>query len=199
MSQTPVLLLLGVIAASSLNAQEVSNTSFSAPDGSRVLQQSLVIPATRAELWAAFTTTEGIRSWAAPVVSADFRLGGIWESSYSLKAKIGDSGNIKNQYLGYVPLHMVAIQAIAAPPSFPSRELLVEIFTVIELDSLAPRQTRVTISMMGYRSGTGFDAIYRHFEGGNAWSLQKLHERFVTGPVEWQKILSAPKQPGALR
>jgi uncharacterized protein YndB with AHSA1/START domain len=199
MSRLLLPLLLGLVTATSLGAQVVSNTSFAAPDGSRVLQQSLVVPATRVELWDAFTTTDGIRNWAAPVVRADFRLGGIWESSYSLKAKIGDPGNIKNRYVSYVPLRMVSIQAIAAPPNFPSRELLAEIVTVIELDSLAARQTRVTISMAGYKTGAGYDTIYRHFEAGNAWSLQKLSERFVKGPVDWPKLLSSPARPGKSR
>ncbi len=172
-------------------AQDVRDTSYVAPDGSRVLQQSIVVPATRLQLWEAFTTTEGVRSWAVPVAHVDFRLGGIWESTYGLDRKIGEPGNIKNRYISFVPLRMVSIQAIAAPPAFPHRDLLSEIFTVIEFSELAPKQVQVTISMVGYKAGQGYDTLYKHFEAGNAWSLRKLYERFTVGPIDWKKAVAA--------
>src|SRR2546422_81861 len=180
------LLTLGLVLPLTARAQEVQNSSYVAPDGSRVLQHSTVVPATRLRLWEALTTTEGVRSWAVPVAKVDFRLGGIWESTYRLDGAIGDAGNIKNRYISFLPPRMISIQAIAAPPNFPHRELLPEIFTVIELEELAPKSVRVTVSMVGYRSGQGYDAIYKHFEAGNAYSLRNLYKRFVEGPIEWR-------------
>jgi hypothetical protein len=130
-----------------------------------------------------------VRTWAVPVASVDFRLGGIWESSYRLDGQIGAPGNIKNRFLSFVPLRMVSIQAIAAPAGFPHPELLAEIFTVIELSEVEPERVRVTVSMVGYKAGEGYDAIYRHFQGGNAWTLRKLHQRFAEGPIDWNKAL----------
>jgi uncharacterized protein YndB with AHSA1/START domain len=176
-----------VLACAAASAQEVRDTSHAAPDGTRVLQHSIVVPATRREVWDAFTTTEGVRAWAVPVAQVDFRLGGIWESSYNLDARIGDPGNIQNRFLSFLPLRMISMQAIAAPPNFPHMELLPEIFTVIELDEEGPRSTRVTISMVGYKTGGGYDVIYKHFAAGNPWSLKKLHERFADGPIKWKK------------
>jgi len=167
-------------------AQEVRDTSYVAPDGSRVLQQSIDVPATPRQVWEAFTTTEGLQSWAAPVVHADFRLNGVFESTYQVDGRIGAPGNIKNKYLSFVPLRMVAIQAIAAPPNFPHPELLPEIFTVVEWQELAPQRVHVTVSMVGYRMGDGYATLYRHFERGNAWSLKKLHRRFAEGPIDWK-------------
>src|SRR5206468_3305533 len=100
------LLTLGLVLPSTARPQEVQNTSYVAPDGSRVLQHSTVVPATRLQLWEALTTTEGVRSWA--------------------------------------------------------------------------------VSMVGYRSGEGYDAIYKHFEAGNAYSLRNLYKRFAEGPIEWR-------------
>jgi uncharacterized protein YndB with AHSA1/START domain len=185
---TMVLVLLAAAAAS---GQEVTNTSYVAPDGSRVLRQSIEVPASILEVWQALTTTEGVRSWAVPVAAVDFRPGGIWESSYRLDGRIGDPGNIKNRILSYLPLRMLSIQAIQAPPNFPHPELLPEIFTVFESEELGPASTRVTVSMVEYREGEGYDVLYRHFERGNAWSLQQLRKRFVEGPVDWAKVLGS--------
>lgn len=183
-----VLVLLSSAAAS---GQEVTNASYVAPDGSRVLRQSIEVPASVLEVWQALTTTEGVRSWAVPVATVDFRPGGIWESSYRLDGRIGDPGNIKNRILSYLPPRMLSIQAIQAPPDFPHPELLPEIFTVFESEELGPTRTRVTASMVGYREGEGYDALYQLFERGNAWSLQQLHKRFEEGPVDWPKVLGS--------
>jgi activator of Hsp90 ATPase-like protein len=163
----------------------IENTSFVAPDGSRVLRQSVLVRASLREAWDAFTTSEGVRAWAVPVAQVDFRLGGIWESSYDRSAKIGDPANIRNKFIAFVPLRMVAIQAVQSPPGFKHAELLPEIFHVIELEEAGEGNVRITISGVGYRSGEGYDALYTHFEKGNAWSLGKLQRRFAEGPIDW--------------
>jgi uncharacterized protein YndB with AHSA1/START domain len=171
-------------------AQEVENTSFVAEDGTRVLEHRITVDAPTNEVWQAWTTTEGITSWAVPVGHVDFRLGGIWESSYNRDAKLGDPGNIQNRILAYIPGRMLTIQAITAPPGFPHPELLREIFTVIELEALDSSRTRVTVTMVGYANGEGYEVLYDHFDAGNAWTLQKLQQRFVSGPVDWSKSAS---------
>lgn len=188
-----ILPVLFVSAA--LAAQEVENSTYIAPDGSRVLRHATDVPASVAEVWEALTTTDGVRSWAVPVAEVDFRLGGIWESSYRLDGRIGDERNIRNRFISYLPLRMVSIQAVQAPPGFPHADLLPELFTVIEVEELATDRTRVTISMVGYREGEGYDVLFRHFDAGNAWSLEQLRKRFAEGPVDWHALLS----PAAVR
>jgi uncharacterized protein YndB with AHSA1/START domain len=178
-----------------LCAQEVARSSFDAPDGSRVLQHAVEVPASVTAVWLALTTSEGVRSWAVPFAEVDFRLGGVWESAYRLDAGPGDPGNIRNRFLSYLPLRMISIQAEQAPPGFPHAELLPELFTVMELEPLAPDRTRVTVSMMGYRPGDDFDVLYRHFDAGNAWSLEQLRRRFAEGPVDWETVLGSAPAP----
>jgi uncharacterized protein YndB with AHSA1/START domain len=182
MTKRPTIVLIACALyafAGGATAQEVENTSYRLDEGTRVLQHRITVDAPAADVWDAWTTTEGITSWAVPVGRIDFRLGGIWESSYNPKARIGDPGNIQNRILAYLPERMMTIQAIAAPPGFPHRELLSEIFTVIEIEPLEAARTLVTVSMVGYASGEGYDVLYRHFEKGNAWTLEKLRQRFV--------------------
>ncbi len=178
------------------HAQHVRTTSYRAPDGSRVLQHQVMLPASREEVWQAFTTTDGLKAWAVPVAHADFRVGGIWETTYDLHGKIGAEGNIQNRYLGFIPNRLLLFQTVAAPPRFPHRELLADIVTAAEIDSLAPRESRLTLTMVGYRDGVGYDVLYRHFDAGNKWSLEKLRQRFLTGPVDWTTELM-PKKTAA--
>lgn len=54
----------------------IDDLSQAADDGTRTLHQSVIVPAPIAQVWTAFTTTDGYRAWAAPVVQIDFRVGG---------------------------------------------------------------------------------------------------------------------------
>ena len=63
--------------------QEVSNTSYIDLNGNHVLRHEITIVAPLQEVWNAFTTTEGLKSFVAPVASIDLKVGGIWEASYN--------------------------------------------------------------------------------------------------------------------
>ena len=181
-------------------AQDVRNTSYRYQDSIRVLQQSVVVPASAADVWAALTTSEGLRSWAVPVAQADLRIGGIMESSYDPKARIGDPANIRSRYLSFVPGRMVSFQVISATPGLKYGELLAGIHTVLELEPVDSAQTRVVESMVGYPPGMGYDTLYKHFEWGNAWSLRQLHKRFAVGPADWTALKAAkPATKGGSR
>lgn len=172
--------IAGAQAAPSAPGPEVEDTSYVAPDGTRVLQQALTVPAPVADVWAAFTTSDGFAAWAAPVAFVDFRLGGYIESSYDRNGKIGAAGNIRNEIVAYVPQRMLAIRNTQAPPAttfdVPTFQ---KIHTVIFFEQAGARATRVTIVQPGYGSGEKFDGVYAMFARGNAYSLQQLAKRFA--------------------
>lgn len=186
-------LALAAAAAPAADAPTLKDQSQRAADGSRTLQQAIEVPASAAEAWAAFTTSEGFRAWAAPVASVDFRLGGFIEASYDPDAKIGAPGNIRNEILAYVPQRMLAIRNRQAPPNTGfDAAAFQQLHTVVLFEALAPQRTLVTIVQPGYPSGEPWDTVYRHFERGNGWSLQQLRKRFVDGPADWSRLRTPP-------
>jgi uncharacterized protein YndB with AHSA1/START domain len=185
--------LVALAAACTLNvavaqtpppAYPVDDQSYVAADSTRVLQQSVVVPAPAADVWTAFTTSEGFATWAAPVAFVDFRLGGYIEATYDPKGAIGAPGNIRNEIVAFVPQRMLAIRNTQTPPSTafdaPTFQTL---HTVIFLDPAGANGTRVTIAQPGYGTGEKFDGVYAHFARGNAWSLQHA-KRFAEGPAK---------------
>lgn len=172
-----------------------SSCSRTEPDGARTLCHELVVPAGREAVWALLSTSEGLRTWAAPVVVLDLRIGGIWEASYNPRGAPGDPANIRNRVLSFAPGRMLSIQVEQAPPGFPHGEEARETWSVIELQDEGPAATRVRVSGMGYRAGAAFDELYAFFERGNAWTLQRLYTRIVSGPADW----AATSAPGATR
>ncbi|HYE46546.1 MAG TPA: SRPBCC domain-containing protein [Caulobacter sp.] len=165
----------------------VENTSFVEADGRRALQLSVVVPAAADEVWAAFTTEAGWKAWASPTAYVDFRVGGSLETSYSAGAAKGDPNNIVNRIEAYVPGRMLAIRNVQAPKGFPAAEAFGQTVTVLEFTPVGDKATRVTLTNLGYGQGPDFDTAYRHFEWGNAYSLDGLRRRFADGPVDWEK------------
>jgi len=87
--------------------------------------------------------------------------------------------------LRLLPLRMVSFQAVQAPPGFVNPELLADLWSVVELEDLRERRVRITVSGVGYKREPAHERLYKFFSQGNAWTLKKLRERFVTGPVDW--------------
>lgn len=164
------------LSAGGLQAQ-VSNTSYVSDGGERVLQHTVEIEASPAEVWAAFTTTEGVRSWVTPVAQVDFRMGGVWEASYKPDGRLGDPDNILNEYLAAIPERLLTMRIRRAPPTFENGELLPALSTVIEIEPLGEGRVRVRESMTGFdRADARYDRIYAFFDAGNAYSLAKLKQ-----------------------
>ena len=203
-------LLAGVIAvgisATSMAAEptwrdfkDVSNSSFVESSGDRAIQLSVDVAAPPREVFAAFATSGGFSSWAAPVAHVDLRIGGFIEASYDSHAKIGDPGNIRNEIVGYVPDRLLVIRNVQAPPGFADPELFRRTATVIEFTPHDASHTRVTITNAGYGTGERWDTLYRHFEWGDAYTLAELKARFDKGPVDWTAREAKRKTESATR
>lgn len=181
--------LVAVLLARPVIAQDdVQNTSYVTDEDHRVLRHEAVIDAPVEEVWSAFTTSEGLRSFVAPVATIDFGVGGRWEASYDPRAEIGDPENIVNEVLAYLPGKMLAIRVVRTPPDFPHPDVIRRISTVMRMEPAGPGRTRVVISMVGWRDGPAWDQIYAGFERDNAIVLRRLQERFRTGPIDWEAV-----------
>ncbi len=171
---------------------DVVDSSFTEGNGDRTLQLYIVVPASAKDAFAAFATTDGWKTWAVPFAVGEPRVGAIMETAYRLDAKAGDRRNIKNQFIAWLPERLLVFRNVQAPPDLPNADLFAKVVTVVEFVPLGPASTRIVMSGVGYGPEPGFDALYKMFQDGNAWSLTKLKQRFETGPVDWMVQL-APK------
>lgn len=172
------------LAGAALAAGPVTDSSYR--EGG-VQECSAVIDAPVAEVWKAFSTSEGFVKWAVPVTHIDFRVGGIMESSYSTDAKIGVSDTIKNEIVSFIPEHLLVIHNVHVPKGAPFiPELIDHIRTIFRFEDLGGGKTRVTATGIGYLPGPGYDTMFGHFRTGNAESLESLEKSFRDGPIDWK-------------
>lgn len=186
---------MSALASLLLATAAVVNVSYQPAEGGFVLRHEAVVPAPPGEVWEAVSTTEGWMSWAVPFARVDFRLGGRIETSYDPSAQAGDPANIISRILAYLPGRMIAFQAEQAPPDFPHPELLEGLFSVLEITPHGEGESRVAVSGVGYTDSPGHLELRAFFERGNAWTLERLIERFASGPVDWSTL--QPPESGA--
>jgi uncharacterized protein YndB with AHSA1/START domain len=179
--------------------KDVTNTSFVEPDGDRSLQLSIDVPASAHAAFAAFSTSEGFSSWAAPVAKIDFRVGGMIEASYNPQAKTGDPDNIRNAIVAYIPDRLLIIRNVHAPAGFVDGSLFQKTVTMVEFSPIDAKSTRVVLTNAGYGRGAGFDDVYSHFEWGDAYTLHELRARFINGPVDWAAVKAKQKAQAAAK
>lgn len=183
-----VLLLMTV----PLLAQEIRDTSFTAPNGERVQRLDILVPGTVKDVWSAVSSSEGWMSFMAPAVALELKTGGTFHSNYRVGAKLGDPGTIMNTVLAYVPMQMFAMR-IGLTDAFPKevREANT-LFSVLTMEDAGPGQVKVSEMMLGWRDGPGWDRTWRFFLQGNQKTLLGLYKRFAEGPADW-KTMAPPK------
>lgn len=173
------LTLLAGGPAAAQAAGPLVDTSSVEPNGHRIIQLSVEIPAPPSEVWSALTTSEGWRRLGVSFAEVDFRTGGMIETGYAPGATAGTPGNIRNQIVAYVPGRMLAIRNVQAPPGFPHAAEFAQTATVMELDPVGDDRTRLTLTATGFAPGPAYDTLYGFFLSGNGQTLEMLRDSFA--------------------
>lgn len=173
--------MIALLAAAALAAEaplpkgsHVVETSFTAPDGSRTLEQSTIIDAPVAVLWKAYVEPREFARWDAPVEAVDLRVGGSIEASYDPKAKIGDPDNIRHRIITFLPERLLVFQTIQTPRTFPHPEAFMRTVVMVRYEPLGPQRTRISVDVTGWGDGPADRQVYSFFRAGNASLLEKM-------------------------
>ncbi len=150
----------------------------------RVIRGEVVVEASLAEVWEAWTTAEGIRTFFAPDCNVDLRVDGPYEMFFDLDAEPGQKGGEGAKILAFQPKVMLAF-TWNAPLHMPNvRKQFTHV--VLRFTELAERQTAVSLSHDGWGEGEEWDEAFAYFT--RAWNdivLPRLKYRFSVGKVDW--------------
>ena len=158
------------------------------PDGSHALVHETVVSAPIADVWQAISTADGWRGWAVPVAWLE---GDLLETSYTATAARGDASTIQQRIVATVPGRMLVFRTIKAPQGFPNFDTFRAVTHMIELEPVGESQTRVRLTSAGYADTDAGRQLVGFFNEGNRITLERLRDRFVTGPVDWSRARSA--------
>src|ERR1700759_3809904 len=104
------LVAVGMSVAAAAVAQDAVKVIKQAEPKALIVE--VTVPATQAEVWKAFTTSEGLSTWLTPGAVVDLREGGEWTAHYPG----GHTGG--GTILSYAPMKEMTLSAMA-PEQFP--------------------------------------------------------------------------------
>lgn len=169
------------VAERHLSTRNVVETSRAFPDGSRLLQQSIVIHAPVETLWKAFADGPTFVKWSgAPVAAVDIRVGGYMEAAFSRDGRIGDPANLRHDVLAYVPGRLMVFRNAHTPQQLPGGGLYPQVRVVVQYADLGGGDTRVTVSGAGFGTGGDWDKLYAFFHAENPEMLETMKTAFET-------------------
>ena len=169
-------LLMLACAAAAFAQGPVKVIKQAQPEKALILEVS--IPASRAAVWEAFTTSEGLSTWLTPGATVELKKGGEWTAHFPG----GSTGG--GTIVSFIPQEEVILSAMA-PEQFPHvrAERTKARFQFIENGGA----TTVRLTQTGWKTGEEWDKAYDHLAAGNAELLETLRRRFVSGPIDWAK------------
>lgn len=169
-----VLSCLILLAAFRLSAQE----------NERVIKAEAIVNASLDDVWEAWTTEAGIKTFFAPAGKIEPRVFGAYEMYFNPNGAPGQRGGEGNVILARQPKKMLSF-TWNAPPHLPNvRKQFTSV--VVRFNEIEQGRTKVTLIESGWGEGEEWDKAFAYFS--SAWQdvvLPRLQHRFKVGPIDW--------------
>ena len=151
----------------------------------RAICGETVVDAPVGEVWDAWTTEDGIKSFFAPDCNVDLRVDGLYEIFFAPDAPEGERGAEGMRLLAIEPGRMLSFTWNAPPHLSGVRGQRTHV--VLWFDDAGEGRTRLALRHDGWGEGEEWDRAFEYFE--EAWLevvLPRLQYRFSMGPVDWK-------------
>jgi uncharacterized protein YndB with AHSA1/START domain len=160
----------------------------------RAIHETITVKASVDDVWKAWTTREGIRSFFAPDAEIDARVGGPFQIYMDPGAPAGMKGADDMVFLALQPKKMLSF-TWNAPPSLPEARKQRTV-VIVRLAPKGDLLTEVSLHHTGWgepAADNEWGKAYDYF--AKAWPgvLKNLKKRFDSGPVDWTPWLDRLK------
>jgi len=150
----------------------------------RAIRKTVTVSAPVDDVWAAWTTAEGARTFFGPDARIELKPGGAYEIYFNPEEAEGLQGSEGCKVLAFRKPQFLVF-SWNAPPEIPTiRESKMKTRVEVRLESAGDR-TDVSLTHSGWGTGADWDETFDYFE--RAWDvvLSHLKDRFDNGPLDW--------------
>jgi uncharacterized protein YndB with AHSA1/START domain len=151
----------------------------------RQISYQVQVPAPISEVWKAWTTEEGVKSFFAPECRIALRVGGAYEMYFDPSAPEGRRGGEGLTILAIQSEKMLSFTWNAPPHLSEVRGQLTHV--TLYFHEAGENKTSLDFIHDGWGEGGEWDQAYEYFT--RAWGevvLPRFIYRFETGPVDWK-------------
>jgi uncharacterized protein YndB with AHSA1/START domain len=155
-----------------------------------MIRKAVEVPASVDDVWEAWTTAAGVKTFFSPDASVELAVNGDYEMYFDKKQPEGLKGSEGCKVLSFVPGEMFSF-TWNAPPNMPNVRKE-RTWVVLMFKNLGPKKTQVLFFHLGWQMGEEWQKALQYFH--KAWDvvLVRLAYRFQNGPIDWKK----PYTPG---
>lgn len=161
----------------------IGNVASAASDeaSGHALRAEVSVSASPAEVWRAWSTSEGAQTFFAPKANIELAVGGLYEIFFNPADERLSTKGMK--VVGFTPERMISFgwRAPADMANMPGDGTWV----IVELQPESGGTTHVTVRQVGWQSAADYDLAVKHYSRGWAEALQRLQRRFAQGPIDW--------------
>lgn len=154
---------------------------------SREISYEVQISAPVSEVWKAWTTEQGAKSFFAPACQIELQVGGAYEMYFDPEASAGERGGEGLTILAIQEERMLSF-TWNAPPTLPKvRGQLTHV--TLRFQELEEGLTALSLFHDGWGDGGEWDQAFDYFT--RAWGevvLPRLEYRFEHGPIDWENM-----------
>jgi uncharacterized protein YndB with AHSA1/START domain len=175
---TSALLILLTITLFTIGTGDAAQT--------KSIEKEVIVDGSLEEVWKAWTTNEGARTFFSSQTNIYPKLGAPYEIYFKLDQPYGKQGSEGCRIHSFVPMKMLSF-TWNAPPQFPTiREPELHTIVYLHFQELGPKKTAVRFSQQGWGEGDEWNQVFQYFE--EAWDvvLGRLKIRFESGPIDWK-------------
>ncbi len=150
----------------------------------KILRKEIVVPASLKEVWDAWTTTDGVKTFFSSEAKVELAVGGPYEIYFILENPYGLKGSEDCKILSYLPMEMLSFDW-SAPPEFGDlRNRRTQV--ILQFEEIEPGKVKVKFSQYGWGKGEDWDRLYDYFNKAWSYVLNNLKKRFTEGPIDWK-------------
>lgn len=121
------------------------------------------------EVWAKWTTAEGLQSFFGKGNDIKLSIGGSYEIYYLMNNEVGYRGSEGSKILSYLPGKMISFSWTAPPQFREIRKKENKTWVVLLIDEITANKTQITLHHMGWPKDRTWDKVYRFYE--HAWGF----------------------------
>lgn len=153
-----------------------------------MIRKVVEVAATVDEVWTAWTTATGVKTFFAPDATVELAVNGKYELYFDPSQPTGQKGSEGCRILSFVPGEMLSF-SWNAPPSMPLIRTE-RTWVVLHFQANGEKQTRVSLIHLGWQVGEEWQKALQYFD--KAWNLVlgRLQYRFQKGPLDWKNPFS---------
>lgn len=154
----------------------------------RAVEKVAIIPASNAEVWRAWTTSEGIVSFFAPEAIVEPKPFGRFSIHMNPFAAPGMKGADDMLVLAVQEPKMISF-TWNAPPHLPEARAQRTV-VIVRMKPVSEKETEVTIHQTGWGDGGQWDETFKYFDAAWGRVLANMQKRFVERkPIDWTPFL----------